>query len=221
VNTRIEHGNTTAGTRERILLAAQRIFAEQGFDAATLRDITEAAGTNVASVNYHFRSKDELIRQTLDAALAPVNAARLAALDAARDQAGNNPLPVEAIVQALVRPMVELSRDADGGRPLIRLLLQARALPRPETSEVIASQFDPVHERFVDALEETLPGVTRALIVWRYDFARGAMMQILTDLDPSIRRLSGLDSEASPVDDEAIVSHLVAFISAGLSAEEA
>jgi AcrR family transcriptional regulator len=52
-------------TRRRILEAAGPLFAQKGFDATSIREITEAAGTNVAAVNYHFRSKEDLYVATV------------------------------------------------------------------------------------------------------------------------------------------------------------
>ena len=54
------------GTRERILSAAEALFAERGFDTVSLRDITGAADANVAAVNYHFGSKDKLIDAVIE-----------------------------------------------------------------------------------------------------------------------------------------------------------
>ena len=53
-------------TRSALLRAATFVFADRGFDAATLREVTRVAGANIAAVNYHFRSKDELLRLTLE-----------------------------------------------------------------------------------------------------------------------------------------------------------
>jgi AcrR family transcriptional regulator len=209
-----------ADTRERILSAALHVFAERGFDGATIKEITKAADANIAAVNYHFRSKDELVRQVLEAFLRPINAARLAALDAFERQS-RGAVCLRELSEALVRPMVRLSRDEKGGRALIRLLLQVRALPRRTTNDVVAAQFDPVHERFVDALHRALPRLPREEVIWRYDFARGAIMQVLADLDPHLRRLAALQKGLAEADDGIIVQHLVSFIVGGFSARPA
>ena len=70
-------------TRERILNAAELLFVEQGFEATSLRQITTKAAANLAAVNYHFGSKQALIREVFERRLRVLNAERLAQLDAA------------------------------------------------------------------------------------------------------------------------------------------
>ena len=74
-------------TRYRILDTAESLFAEQGFSATSLRNITTAAGVNLAAVNYHFRSKEGLIEAVFARRVAPLNAERLELLTAAEDRA--------------------------------------------------------------------------------------------------------------------------------------
>lgn len=205
-------------TRDRLIGAALRVFADKGIDAATLREITEMAGANLAAVNYYFRSKDELTRTALEACLKPINDARLAALKAKMAESPDGIPSVEAIVEALVRPMVELSVDTSGERAPVRLLLQVRALPRPLTNTILAEQFDRIHRLFLEALAKALPHLSSDEIALRYDFARGAMMQILADLDPAARLLPGLVVHHSGLDNEAIIRQLVYFISPSLKA---
>jgi AcrR family transcriptional regulator len=204
--------------QDRLLAAALRVFADRGIASATLREITEAAGANVAAVNYYFRSKDELTRKVLESCLRPVNEARLAALQRCVEASAPDSPSLEGIVEALVRPMVELTLDPAGGRSPVRLLLQVRALPKPLTNTILAEQFDLIHNRFLDVLSQVLPSLTRYEVGLRYDFARGAIMQILGDLDPAARDLPELHLKERPRDQEAIISQLVAFISAGFRA---
>lgn len=206
-------------TRERILNAALHVFSERGFDAATLREITEAADANIAAVNYYFRSKDALIREVLETFTRPGIAGRIAALDACEQEAADGAPELESVVEALVRPMVQLSHDRRGGRAMIRLLMQTRALPRPQTVSFFSEELDPLIHRFVDALARALPDLERADIFWRYNFALGAVMQVLTDSDPKTRRLARLsDGLCDTDDDDAIIAHLVTFIAAGFRA---
>jgi AcrR family transcriptional regulator len=206
-----------AEPRGRILAAAEQVFAEHGFDAATLRQITEVAGVNIAAVNYYFDSKEALVQQVLDRRMGPYLTARLTALETREAAAGRRPLDLEEIVEALVRPMVELSKDpSGGGRSLIRLILQVRARPSEDTVRVFIDRVDPVVERYIEAFRRATPALSDAELYWRYNFAIGAVMQVLTDADPAARRLTRLSGGLCDTDDdEAIVSQLVAFVSSG------
>lgn len=212
---------TAQDTSARILLAALEAFAERGFDGASLKEITDRADANIAAVNYHFHTKDDLVRAVLDHFLGEINAGRVVALERCQDEAGPRGPTLEAVVEAAIRPMVCFSRDRRDGRAIIRLLLQARALPRGTINTVLAAQFDPVHLRFIDALRRAAPWLTRDEIVLRYDFARGAMMQILSDLDGSRGRLVALSPDVVEMDDDAVVHQLVTFIAAGFRAPPA
>jgi AcrR family transcriptional regulator len=183
-----------------------------------LREITEVAGANIAAVNYYFRSKDELTRSALEACLQPINAARLKALEACLSSAKGGIPPLEAVVEALVRPMVEHSLDATEGRAPVRLLLQVRALPRPLTNTILAEQFDKIHRAFLEALGRALPYLSPAEIAMRYDFGRGAIMQILGDLDPASRTIPGLGLKHSRLDNERVIRYLIRFITEGFRA---
>ncbi|AXC51303.1 TetR/AcrR family transcriptional regulator [Paracoccus suum] len=208
-----------ADPRSRIISAALEVFAAEGFELATLRAITDKAGVNIAAVNYYFGSKDELLRTVLEVRMVPYVAARLKLLDLACQQSGPEGPTLEAIVEALVRPMVRLSRDPSGGRSLIRMILQARARPREETVRVFVEGVDPVVHRFIDAFSRALPHVPRDEIFWRYNFALGATMQVLTDSDPNAMRLKRLSGGLCDTDnDEIVIDELTRFISAGFRA---
>lgn len=198
------------------------VFAERGFDGATLREITARAGANIAAVNYYFRSKDELIRHVLDVFIRPIMKSRMEALDSCERAAGDRPPDLYSVVEALVQPMVYLSRDGHGGRALIRLLLQTRALPRDATRSFTYETFDPILHRFADAIGRAVSGLSRQDIYWRIDFAVGAMMQILTDSDSGSRRLANLSGGLCDTDDnDAIAAQLVTFIVGGFRATSA
>ncbi|MEW6256262.1 MAG: TetR/AcrR family transcriptional regulator [Pseudomonadota bacterium] len=208
--------------RERILLAAREVFLEQGFELATVREITLRAGVNVSAINYYFGSKDELLAAVLDRIMQPYTEARVNALAAAEAAAAPSAAPLSAIVEALVRPMVELSRDEAGSRPLTRLIQQIRARPSEGTKRFFVSRVDPAVFLFIDAFQRALPHLTRADIFWRYNFAIGAVMQVLIDSDPATHRLKRLSGNLCDTEsDERIIAEVVAFVSGGFYAPSA
>ena len=94
-----------------------------GFEATSLRTITAEAGANLGAVNYHFTSKDGLILEVLKRMFHPVNEHRLRLLDDLEREAGGKPVAVEAILEALFRPPLELvNQPTQGGWFYPRLL---------------------------------------------------------------------------------------------------
>jgi AcrR family transcriptional regulator len=93
-------------TYQRLLSAAERLFAERGVDAVSLRAIMAAAGTNVASVHYHFGSKERLIEALLDKYLNQLEKRRFALLDIAEEAE-----TLRAIAEAIVVPLAEIGEN--------------------------------------------------------------------------------------------------------------
>ena len=91
-------------TKARILDAAEALFASSGFAGASLRSITADADANLAAVNYHFGSKDDLIQAVFARRLTPLNEERLRLLDQLEADAGDGPPDLEAIVRAFLIP---------------------------------------------------------------------------------------------------------------------
>ncbi len=205
--------------RQRILNEAIALFAHKGCELTTIREITQATQVNLASVNYYFGSKDGLLHAVLDAVLGPLNDARSRLLDAAQAYYGQQAIPVEVLLDALLRPLVKTAKTADGGRIVVRLLQHLRATPERSVTSLLSSQFDQVAHRFIDAFSHTLPHLPRAEVIWRYEFARGAAMHVLTDADPRSGRLALLSQGlCDNSDDEGVLAQLLIFVSAGFAA---
>lgn len=200
-------------TRDRILEAASNLFAVQGFEGTTLREITDAAQANLAAVNYHFRSKEELVASVIEAAVKPIVAARMTSLDECLSHTPD----IRMLSLALVQPLYELSIGEHRNRVL--LLMQLRPDPDQSVNVLVAQHFAPLHRRFVSELKLVLTHLTDAEIALRYDCARGAILQTLVELAPA-RELIGIPpvQKHELHDREHIIAALVAFVSAGFLA---
>lgn len=207
-------------TCTRILAAALEVFASKGFEAASLREITDRAGVNVAAIHYHFGSREELIQALMQSVAAPLNQMRLTALEQAC--AGASP-SLPSVIRALVGPPVMMSAGSTGEpRLLIRLLIQARALPSEATNHAIFEQYDSLAIKFVDAIQQATPGLSREEAFWRYSFAIGAMFYIVSDSDQQYHRLERISNGlCNTSDPEEIVRQLVNFITAGIAGHQA
>ncbi len=101
-----------AGTRERILDAAEKLFAEQGFNGVSTRDITEAAGANSAAMHYHFGSKGGVIRELFERRLGPINAERERLMEEAL---ADDPPDLSRLLRAFIGPTLTIG-DSPGER---------------------------------------------------------------------------------------------------------
>jgi AcrR family transcriptional regulator len=206
-------------TKSRIFATATRLYAEFGLDAVPLRDIAREADVNGAAINYHFGSKEQLIREIFRRLLEDVNKLRLEALDECEADAAGKRLDPERVIRALVEPMVRFSSSSDGeGKYLIRLIFQAYGVRRDFVDKSISEQVDHIALRFVDALSSAFPSIGREEIFWRFDFAIGACQHILLERERShrLRQLSGGLSDTQDV--ERLIDQLVSSIQGSFGA---
>ena len=199
-------------TRERILNAAERLFAERGIKESSIREVTKMAGTNLASVNYYFGSKEGLIRDTISRRLEPLNKERLRLLDSLEIEAGGAPLSVELILNALFSPAIEFCLShPDFMRLAGRMLFESDKALRA----VFMSQFDEVIIRFKAALSRSLPDLPERELLWRIHFLAGAMIHTYTNHSILEAFSGGL---CKITDDKEVVDRLINFCGAGLRA---
>src|ERR1043166_5871346 len=171
-------------TRSRILNVAEELFGEQGLDRVSIRDITRTARVNLAAINYHFGSKEELIAAVFERRVVPVNETRLAALDRVEKSAGKRVPKLEAILEAFIRPAVQSSLKASKGETAFsKLFGRCLSEPSPELESLLKKQFEPLVERMQAALMRALPKVSRSEIFWRMKFTFGALHHWLLTKD--------------------------------------
>ena len=205
-------------TRTRLISVATRLFAQHGFDGASVRMITRESGANLGAINYHFESKEGLIREVFRSLARPVNEMRLSELDRYEQEAGSGRLELKRVAYALVAPAIRFASDPTmNGFYLLRLIVLARTLPRPFMTSVIADEYDMVFHRFVAAIGRAMPHLTREQVCWRYSFSIGALLHAAGYYDgyDRIERLSGGLCRADEV--EVLIDELVTYVTAGLS----
>jgi len=169
----------SATTSDRILDAAERAFGQHGFPRTSLRRITQQARVNLAAVNYHFGSKEELYRQVVTRHIRPLNEERAALLAQAEQLAGDQPVPLRAVLDTFIRPVLRRATDgAPGGRAFLRLLSRDLLDPPSFLQPAMAEEFAPLMKRYAEILQPTLPEVPPAELFWRMQFTVGAMLFI-------------------------------------------
>jgi len=203
-------------TRKGIADAAEVLFGENGFAGTSLRQITEKAGANLAAVNYHFRSKEDLYRHVLFRRLRPINAERLTLLAQAEQLAGDNPVPFKAVLDTFVRPWLRhANAPASGGIPSQRLLSRELIDPQPFLREELARETEPVSTRYTHVISQSLPGVPAPELYWRLQFSLGALLSAAVRWQD----LHGSAPRSGPAyDGEVAIRRLIDFCAAGLDA---
>src|SRR5580658_10797010 len=201
--------------KERILDAAERLFARHGFYGVSVRDITQAAEVDVALVNYHFGSKRELFATVFQRRAELLNPERLAMLEDVRRSALPGTPSVEQIVNAFTHPLLERSaRGGPGWKSYFALVAQVNN--SPEWAPVLMTQyFDPLVEKFIAVLREALPGCSAREIYWGYQFLTGALTLTFAETG-RIDTLS--DGLCKSSDLDSVHERLAPYVAAGFRA---
>lgn len=191
-------------TRERILDAAKDMFAEHGVEGVSLRELTLKAGVNLAAVHYHFGSKEGVLAELFARSSKSIVKWRLDLLEKVRRYPDGRPY-LEDVLEAFLRPSLQSGRRQNASFVQLRARL---ALERDEAIRRILSQaFDESSRKFLDAIQEALPGLPREELYWRFHFLIGSMFYTMAD-SGRIQALS--NGECDPSDTEQALRRLIA-----------
>ncbi len=200
------NSESDSGTKERLLTAATRVFAERGFKETTVREICALAGANLAAVNYHFGSKDKLYNAVLGDFLSS------AFLRFPIDEGVGPDSPPEGRLRAYIRGF--LYRMLGDGDPLyekLGKLLMAEILEPSEHFDTMSERYiGPTYEALLHIVRELLPGAGEdivhrcaASIVGQcllFDHAKGIIQRMCPELAleaDSLERAAGFIAEFS------------------------
>jgi AcrR family transcriptional regulator len=196
-----------SGTRERILDSAERLIAEQGYAATSLRQIIAAAKVNIAAVHYHFGAKEDLLDAVVLRKVAPVNAARMEWLDRVEAEAGAGPLRIEDVLESFLLPTADTAQQ---NPDFVRLM--GRMLTEGMMPSLVEKHFQATVMRFSAALSRAIPYLPRQELMWRVHFMIGATAHAMS-MKPI---LSGMEGDAP--DMNLRMRRLVTFLAAGFRA---
>ena len=203
-----------SSTRTKLMKAAETLFAEQGIKAVSIRDIAALAGVNSALIAYYFGSKEELFVAVYKSMAAPINAERHRAFDALER------LPraatIEELLTAWIRPVLSDCFDVEPSH-FIQLALVAAVHDPSASGRLSAETFEELNERFLDRVQECLPSLSRATLVWRLYFLIGAMAVAARQRTRGMSTLSR--GQCNPHSLDEMVRELVTFAAAGFRAD--
>ncbi len=203
-------------TRSAILAAAERLYADRGFGDVTLRDIVAEANVNLAAVNYHFGSKDELIAELFVTRSLQLNRERLRELRAA-EEAGGGVGDIAEILRALVGPTLRgcLGPDTQHSTAA-RFMIRVNIESVPAIRRIRNREIDHLR-KFIAAMKRALPESSEVELYWGLHFALAMAQQTVRDTE----RLTKLSDGQCDVDDvDAVIARVVKVAVMALTAAD-
>ena len=201
---------TAFSTKDRILGAAEELFAQHGFAGTSLRQVTSRADVNIAAVNYHFGSKENLVNEVFRRRMDEMSAQRIARLEAAM---ADGACDLEAVLGAFVEPALAMAQDRHGGGAFIRVIARAYAEKNDSLRKFLSDQYGHVPRAFARAIARCLPDLPKDQLYWRLDFLSGALTYAMADFG-MIKRPSGSTESAHR---ERAARELIRFAVAGFT----
>lgn len=206
-------------TKIRILDAAERLFARQGFEATSLRAIILEAQVNLASVHYYYRSKEGLICAVIERRFAPINQERLRLLEECQSASGDPAPSVEKILEAFLLPMITVgAKKSKHNSNLMqlggRILLESGS----RFERIVEEQFREVARSFLQAFQQALPQIAPNEIAWRMNFTIGAAAKAMFAGIPMKVLSNAVQKVDEGIEMEQIACRLVRFTAAGMKA---
>ncbi|QSX75969.1 TetR family transcriptional regulator [Lysobacter arenosi] len=199
-------------TKDRILGAAEELFAQFGFTGTSLRQVTSRADVNIAAVNYHFGSKENLVNEVFRRRMDEMSAQRLGALKTAMEQ---HPGELEPILAAFVRPALAMAQDRHGGGAFVRVVARAYAEKNDRLRKFLSDHYGHVLREFGKAIGACVPDLSKEELYWRLDFLAGALTYAMADFG-LIKRPAGVTEAAHR---ERAARELIHFAAAGFKVE--
>ncbi len=201
-----------SNTRERLLDAAEKLFAKNGIGATSLRAVTGEAGANLASIHYHFGSKEALLVEVFARRINPINEQRSRMLKHASTE---TPGDLDAIIRAFVEPALRLlSHPELGGRHMMMMMGRLHTEPVKIKLKVL-HLMEEISQSFTQAIGTCAPHLDQTELFWRFHFMIGSMALAMASSD-IIKARAGDLIDVDNVD--ANVAQLVRFVSGGFAA---
>jgi AcrR family transcriptional regulator len=195
--------------RQRLIDAAEMLFAEHGWAGVSIRTIAGAADVSLAALNYHFGEKENLLAEIFAARARPIAEERMRLL---RQVNADPAASLEDVIEAFLRPA--LSKGAEN-RMFARLRARLATEPEAFSRRILSEAFDESSRLCIEGLRQRLPELPEEALYWRFHFLMGTMVYTMAD---SGRIQALTDGSCDPGDVEQALRHIVPFLAAGFRA---
>lgn len=208
---------TQADTKTRILDAAEKLFAQEGFHNTSMRAMTGLAKVNLAAVNYHFGSKEALLLAVIERRIVPLNQIRREKMQAVLDQAAaaGSPPDASSLLHAFIEPTLAFRNSGPGAKDFVGLIGRALSEPDETVRNCFIQQVLPIFKLLFAGLQQALPQLPSSLLLTRLQFTMGAMSHMMC---ASTRPALQLPGFPEPLADAEMVEELINFVCSGLEA---
>jgi AcrR family transcriptional regulator len=207
-------GGSSASTAERILDAAEALFAKRGYYGVTIREVAALSGTELSLTRYHFGSKDDLFRSVIERRARPVTQTSLRALEAALETSGGAPLSLQEVVRTWVVPIATLPQTDKRWSNWLKLMIHSDSLSdRPELLAPIRDAYVPVFAAYLRELVRS--GVPEERAGWLLHFIHMMVAHTGYEVYELEKLTKGLCDAA---DSATLLARVVEFISGGAMA---
>jgi len=213
-------GQAPEDTRTRLLDAAERLFAEQGIQAVSLRSINVAAGArNASAVHYHFQSKENLLRELLARRIRFFEQERIDRMFGVLVEAGDEVPELRQVVEAAFLPTVLVLADPTGaGARYVQVLARAMADPAIDLDRLVPTSFHEGSAKLFEILRRALPEVPGRVLLQRFLFAIDLVVGAVARMDRVARRSGAAGASMEEKEAREFGGVLVDYITGGLSA---
>ncbi|NEZ63121.1 TetR/AcrR family transcriptional regulator [Leptolyngbyaceae cyanobacterium CCMR0082] len=201
----------SADTKEQLLNVAEQLIAERGYAGTTVRAIANQANANLAAVNYHFGSKEELFRAIFSRIAKPIVVEQLAILNGLQKK---ETLPsIEEILTAFLKPCFQKIVQNESFRT-VRAQFMGRCWSEPEPLQSIASgEFMESRLAFLKILQQIIPDCSQRELNWKLDLVIATMIRVQNEAG----KPDSLLKSSQPEDVDCAVHYLVRFLTPGMS----
>ncbi len=159
-----ETNNLRNRVEARLLDAAEQLFAERGYDATSIRDITNHAKCNVAAVNYHFRNKQNLYTEVCRRRMAMMRDVRISSIDKVLSQTDHKPT-LEELIRAFATAFIQPLIDQNTGRGFMKLMTREMLDPRLPKKVFVEELVQPTLNAMRSAIATVCPSLSQDKII--------------------------------------------------------